>query len=197
MEGCRIGNFVELKNSTLGPGCKADHLAYVGDADVGARSSFGCGAIVVNYDWNAKHRTKVGEDCTIGCNVNLVAPIVIADRVSVAAGSTLTQDVPEDTLAIARARQRNVEGWRARRDGRARPAAAAKSGESPKARTAPSTAATNKSSPTVSRAKAAPRAAPKKKGGKKSAKKRTARTAKPAKKAARKKSAKRATRHKR
>jgi len=111
----RIGNFVEVKNSRLGDGVKADHLAYVGDADVGPGSSFGCGAITVNYDWDAKHRTTVGRDVKIGCNANLVAPLTIGDGAVVAAGSTVTSDVPGDALAVARARQRNVEGWRQRR----------------------------------------------------------------------------------
>jgi bifunctional UDP-N-acetylglucosamine pyrophosphorylase/glucosamine-1-phosphate N-acetyltransferase len=113
--GVRIGNFVEVKNSKLGDGVKADHLSYVGDADVGAGSSFGCGAITVNYDWEAKHRTTIGRDVKVGCNVNLVAPVTLEDSSVVAAGSTVTAHVPKDALAVARARQRNVEGWRTRR----------------------------------------------------------------------------------
>ncbi len=114
-EGCRIGNFVEVKNSVLGPGVKADHLTYIGDADVGARASFGCGSIVVNYDGQAKYRTTVGERAFIGCNVNLVAPVVVEADAFVAAGSTITSNVPSGALGVARARQRNVEGWVARR----------------------------------------------------------------------------------
>jgi bifunctional UDP-N-acetylglucosamine pyrophosphorylase/glucosamine-1-phosphate N-acetyltransferase len=113
--GVRIGNFVEVKNSKLGDGVKADHLSYVGDADVGAGSSFGCGAITVNYDWEAKHRTTIGRDVKVGCNANLVAPVTLEDGSVVAAGSTVTTHVPKDALAVARARQRNVEGWRERR----------------------------------------------------------------------------------
>jgi bifunctional UDP-N-acetylglucosamine pyrophosphorylase/glucosamine-1-phosphate N-acetyltransferase len=113
--GVRIGNFVEVKNSELGEGVKADHLAYIGDADVGPGASFGCGAITVNYDWQAKHRTTVGAGATIGCNANLVAPVVIGAGAAVAAGTTVTQDVPGEALAVARERQRNVEGWRTRR----------------------------------------------------------------------------------
>jgi bifunctional UDP-N-acetylglucosamine pyrophosphorylase/glucosamine-1-phosphate N-acetyltransferase len=113
--GVRIGNFVEVKNSNLGDGVKADHLSYLGDADVGEGSSFGCGAITVNYDWEAKHRTTIGRDVKVGCNVNLVAPVTLEDGSVVAAGSTVTAHVPKDALAVARARQRNVEGWRARR----------------------------------------------------------------------------------
>jgi bifunctional UDP-N-acetylglucosamine pyrophosphorylase/glucosamine-1-phosphate N-acetyltransferase len=114
-EGCRIGNFVEVKNSVFGPGVKADHLSYIGDADVGAKASFGCGSIVVNYDGQKKYRTAVGERAFIGCNVNLVAPVTIADDAFVAAGSTITGDVPSGALAVARARQKNIEGWVSRR----------------------------------------------------------------------------------
>jgi bifunctional UDP-N-acetylglucosamine pyrophosphorylase/glucosamine-1-phosphate N-acetyltransferase len=111
----RIGNFVEVKNSVLGDGVKADHLSYLGDADVGAGASFGCGSIVVNYDGVAKHRTKVGPRAFIGCNVNLIAPIEIAEDAFVAAGSTITKDVPAGVLAVAREPQRHVEGWVERR----------------------------------------------------------------------------------
>jgi bifunctional UDP-N-acetylglucosamine pyrophosphorylase/glucosamine-1-phosphate N-acetyltransferase len=110
-EHVRIGNFVEVKNSRLGPGVKADHLSYVGDAQVGAGASFGCGAITVNYDWEHKHRTEVGEDAFVGCNANLIAPVRVGSRAYVAAGSTVTDDVPDGALAVARERQRNVEGW--------------------------------------------------------------------------------------
>ncbi|MEN8181844.1 MAG: bifunctional UDP-N-acetylglucosamine diphosphorylase/glucosamine-1-phosphate N-acetyltransferase GlmU, partial [Myxococcota bacterium] len=115
--GVRIGNFVEVKNSDLGEGVKADHLAYIGDADVGPGASFGCGSITVNYDWDAKHRSQVGEGANIGCNANLVAPVRIGPGAAVAAGSTVTRDVPGEALAVARQRQRNIEGWRARRRG--------------------------------------------------------------------------------
>jgi bifunctional UDP-N-acetylglucosamine pyrophosphorylase/glucosamine-1-phosphate N-acetyltransferase len=111
----RIGNFVEVKNSTLGAGAKADHLAYIGDADVGDGAAFGCGAITVNYDWDEKNRTTVEAGANVGCNVNLLAPVTIGRDAAVAAGSTVTQDVPAGALAVARGRQRNVEGWRARR----------------------------------------------------------------------------------
>ena len=114
-DGCRIGNFVEVKNSVLGPGVKADHLSYIGDADVGAKASFGCGSIVVNYDGLVKRRTTVGERAFIGCNVNLIAPVVIEADAFIAAGSTITSDVPSGALGVARARQRTVEGWVARR----------------------------------------------------------------------------------
>ena len=109
--GVRIGNFVEVKNSDVGPGAKADHLTYIGDADVGAGATFGCGSITVNYDWEKKHRTKVGEDARIGCNVNLIAPIELAAGSYVAAGTTVTKPVPADAIAVSTAKQRNVEGW--------------------------------------------------------------------------------------
>ncbi len=114
----RIGNFVEVKNSVLADGVKADHLSYIGDADVGAGASFGCGSIVVNYDGLAKHRTQVGPRAFIGCNVNLVAPLRIAEDAFVAAGSTITKNVPALALAVARGKQQHVEGWVARRRAR-------------------------------------------------------------------------------
>ncbi len=117
--GVKIGNFVELKNSTLGPGTKAAHLGYIGDADVGADVNFSCGAIVVNYDGYKKTRSTIGDGAFIGCNSNLVSPVEIAPHAFVAAGSTITKDVPEDALAVARGRQKNLEGWVARREGRA------------------------------------------------------------------------------
>jgi bifunctional UDP-N-acetylglucosamine pyrophosphorylase/glucosamine-1-phosphate N-acetyltransferase len=113
--GVRIGNFVEIKNSVLGDGVKADHLSYIGDADVGARASFGCGSITVNYDWKEKHRTIVGEGATIGCNANLLAPITIGANAAVAAGSTIGNEVPKDALAVERARHRNIKGWASKR----------------------------------------------------------------------------------
>jgi bifunctional UDP-N-acetylglucosamine pyrophosphorylase/glucosamine-1-phosphate N-acetyltransferase len=107
----RIGNFVELKNSTLGAGVKADHLSYLGDADVGDGASFGCGSITVNYDWRRKHRTNVGPRAAIGCNANLVAPVSVGEDAAVAAGTTVTKDVPPGALAVERAETRLVEGW--------------------------------------------------------------------------------------
>jgi bifunctional UDP-N-acetylglucosamine pyrophosphorylase/glucosamine-1-phosphate N-acetyltransferase len=112
--GVRIGNFVEVKNSQLGAGVKADHLSYIGDADVGDGASFGCGSVVVNYDGVEKHRTSVEAKAFVGCNANLIAPVTIESNAFVAAGSTITERVPKDALGIARAKQKNVEGWRLR-----------------------------------------------------------------------------------
>lgn len=103
----RIGNFVEVKKSTTGDGTKASHLAYIGDAITGKNVNFGCGSITVNYDGIDKHQTIIGDDVFIGCNTNLVAPVEIGDQVFIAAGSTVTKNVPKGALAIARNRQIN------------------------------------------------------------------------------------------
>ena len=117
-DGVRIGNFVEVKNSRLGRGTKADHLSYIGDADIGENVTIGCGAITVNYDGQKKSRTVIGDGSFVGCNANLIAPVKLEANAYVAAGSTITQDVPGGALAVGRARQRNVEGWRQRRFGK-------------------------------------------------------------------------------
>lgn len=106
-----VGNFVELKNAHMGPGAKAGHLSYLGDASIGARTNIGAGTITCNYDGANKSRTTLGEDVFIGSNNALVAPVSIGDGATTAAGSTITSDVPAEQLAVARARQRNVEGW--------------------------------------------------------------------------------------
>jgi len=129
-EGVRIGNFVEVKNSRLGEGSKADHLSYVGDADVGRGVTIGCGAVTVNYDGTQKHRTQIRDGAFVGCNANLIAPVCVEQGAYVAAGSTITTAVPEGALGVARARQRNIEGWRAERSSRAQGSpAAGKGGE--------------------------------------------------------------------
>lgn len=115
-EGVKIGNFVEVKNSTVGKGSKLPHLSYIGDTDMGAGCNMGCGTITVNYDGKTKFRTKIGNDAFIGCNSNLVAPVEVEDGAYVGAGSTITKTVPSNTLAIARARQKNIEGWVDKRD---------------------------------------------------------------------------------
>lgn len=108
---CKIGNFVELKNAKLGAGVKASHLGYIGDAEIGDNVNFSCGAITVNYDGVNKHKTIVGADAMIGSNVNLVAPVTVGQGAYVAAGSTLTKDVPADALAVAREKATIIEGW--------------------------------------------------------------------------------------
>jgi UDP-N-acetylglucosamine diphosphorylase/glucosamine-1-phosphate N-acetyltransferase len=111
----RIGDFVELKKAEIGNGTKVSHLTYIGDASVGERVNFGCGTVIVNYDGYTKSKTVIGDDCFIGCNTNLVAPVTLGDRVLTAAGTTVTKDVPDGALAVARARQETKEGWNDRR----------------------------------------------------------------------------------
>ncbi len=108
---CRIGDFVEVKNATIGHHTNAAHLAYIGDADLADNVNYGCGSITVNYDGAGKYRTTIGSGAFIGSNSNLVAPVTIADDAYVAAGSTITADVPSFALAIARGRQEVKEGW--------------------------------------------------------------------------------------
>lgn len=107
-EDVHIGNFVEIKNAKLGKGVKAGHLAYIGDATVGAGTNYSCGAITANYDGLNKHQTVIGKNVMVGSNVNLIAPVTIGDGAYLGAGSTITQDVPKDKLGIARARQTNL-----------------------------------------------------------------------------------------
>lgn len=110
-EGVKIGNFVEVKNSTVGAGSKLPHLQYIGDTDMGKNVNMGCGCITVNYDSKFKHRTVIGDNAFVGCNSNLVAPVAVGANTYIAAGSTITKDVPEDALGVGRARQANIEGW--------------------------------------------------------------------------------------
>ncbi len=114
-EKVRIGDFVELKKAKIGNGTKIAHLSYLGDIELGERCNIGGGVIVVNYDGKKKYKTVVGNDCFIGCNVNLVSPVHLGDDSYVSAGSTITDDVPSQALAIARARQVNKEDWVSRR----------------------------------------------------------------------------------
>jgi bifunctional UDP-N-acetylglucosamine pyrophosphorylase/glucosamine-1-phosphate N-acetyltransferase len=107
----RIGDFVEMKNSNFGDHSKASHLTYVGDGDVGNNVNLGCGVVFVNYDGKHKHRTYVGDNSFVGCNANLIAPVRINANSYIAAGTTVTKEVPQDSLAIGRARQENKEGW--------------------------------------------------------------------------------------
>lgn len=107
----KIGNFVEVKKARIDDGAKVSHLSYIGDAEVGARTNIGCGAITVNYDGVNKFKTIIGKDVFVGCNANLVAPVSIGDGTLVAAGSTITDDVPNKSLALGRARQVTKEGY--------------------------------------------------------------------------------------
>ena len=107
-----VGNFVELKNAKLGAGAKAGHLSYLGDAEIGARTNIGAGTITCNYDGANKFKTVLGEDVFIGSNSSLVAPVSLGDGATTGAGSTVTTDVPANTLAVGRAKQRNIEGWK-------------------------------------------------------------------------------------
>ena len=116
-EGCKIednakiGSFVEIKKAIIGKGTKVPHLSYMGDCEIGEKTNIGCGTITCNYDGKNKHKTVIGDNSFIGSNVNLVAPVTIGNEVLVAAGSTITQDVPDGVLAVARERQINKDGW--------------------------------------------------------------------------------------
>ncbi|MEG0377791.1 MAG: bifunctional UDP-N-acetylglucosamine diphosphorylase/glucosamine-1-phosphate N-acetyltransferase GlmU [Eubacterium sp.] len=110
-KNCKVGDFVEVKNAQMKDGAKASHLTYIGDAEVGKNVNLGCGTVFVNYDGTKKFKTVVEDDCFIGCNSNLVSPVRVKEGSYVAAGSTITNDVPENTLAVARARQVNKEGY--------------------------------------------------------------------------------------
>ncbi|MEH7403457.1 MULTISPECIES: bifunctional UDP-N-acetylglucosamine diphosphorylase/glucosamine-1-phosphate N-acetyltransferase GlmU [Bacillaceae] len=107
----RIGNFVETKKVTFGNGSKASHLSYIGDAEIGQGVNLGCGSITVNYDGKNKFKTTIEDNVFVGCNSNLIAPVTVKKGSYIAAGSTITDEVPEDSLAIARARQVNKEGY--------------------------------------------------------------------------------------
>ncbi|HEV8425734.1 MAG TPA: bifunctional UDP-N-acetylglucosamine diphosphorylase/glucosamine-1-phosphate N-acetyltransferase GlmU [Actinomycetes bacterium] len=114
-EAGKIGTFVEVKQSKIGPGSKVPHLSYVGDADIGAKVNVGAGTVFVNYDGVDKHPTTVGDGAFIGSDTMLVAPVTIGEGAQTAAGSTITKNVPPDALAIERSSQRTIEGWAARR----------------------------------------------------------------------------------
>ena len=116
-EGCKlsnkvkVGSFVEIKKAIIGEGTKVPHLSYMGDCEIGSKTNIGCGTITCNYDGFNKSKTIIGNNSFIGSNTNLVAPVTLGDNTFVAAGSTITDDVPSDALAIARQRQTNKEGW--------------------------------------------------------------------------------------
>ena len=114
----KAGHFVEIKKSRIGRGSKVPHLSYIGDTVIGEGVNIGCGTITCNYDGVHKHQTVIEDQAFIGSNTNLIPPVTVGHRSTVAAGSTITQDVPPDSLAIARGRQRNIEGWTLERDPR-------------------------------------------------------------------------------
>ena len=107
----KVGDFVEIKNSVIGDKSSISHLTYVGDADVGRNVNLGCGVVFVNYDGHKKYRTVVEDNCFIGCNTNLISPVTVKANSYTAAGSTITDDVPENSLGIARERQINKNEW--------------------------------------------------------------------------------------
>ena len=111
----KVGDFVEIKNSVIGSGTKISHLTYIGDSDCGERINFGCGTITTNYDGFQKYRCTIEDDSFIGCNTNLIAPVRVGRGSYIAAGSTITEDVPDDALALARTRQTVKNGWAAER----------------------------------------------------------------------------------
>lgn len=113
--GCKVGDFVEIKNSVMGDGSKASHLTYIGDSDIGEKVNLGCGVVFVNYDGKNKHRSTVGDNSFIGCNVNIVSPVNISSNAYIAAGSTVTKDVPKGALCISRPNERIIEGWVSKR----------------------------------------------------------------------------------
>jgi bifunctional UDP-N-acetylglucosamine pyrophosphorylase / glucosamine-1-phosphate N-acetyltransferase len=111
-KNCAIGNFVEIKNATLHEGAKAGHLSYIGDAEIGANTNIGAGTITCNYDGKNKHKTTIGNNVFVGSDTSLVAPVTIGNNVTIAAGSVITDDIPENALGIARSRQTNKTDWK-------------------------------------------------------------------------------------
>ena len=112
----KIGNFVEVKNSNIGEGSKLPHLQYIGDSDIGANVNIGCGTVTCNYDGKKKFRTTIGDNVFVGCNTSLVAPVSVGSGAYIAAGSAITQNIPDNNLAIGRARQVNKSTWKDKRD---------------------------------------------------------------------------------
>jgi bifunctional UDP-N-acetylglucosamine pyrophosphorylase/glucosamine-1-phosphate N-acetyltransferase len=127
-EGSKAGTFVEIKNSDVGAGTKVPHLSYIGDADIGEGTNLGAATITANYDGYRKHRTTIGSRVKTSVDTTLVAPVSVGDDAYTAAGSVITNDVPEGSLGVARARQKNIDGYAARR---AEQASAEQAGERP------------------------------------------------------------------
>jgi len=116
-ENVKIGDFVEVKNSTVNDGAKASHLTYIGDADVGPGVNLGCGVVFVNYNGFEKNRSIIEEDAFIGCNTNLIAPVTVGKGAYVAAGTTVTKDVPPGSLSVGRVKEKIIPGWVEKRKG--------------------------------------------------------------------------------
>jgi len=114
-DGCRVGDFVEVKNSNIDDGTKVSHLTYIGDADLGKNINVGCGVVFVNYDGKRKFRSTIEDNVFIGCNTNLISPVKVGEGAYIAAGSTITEDMPDDSFAIARSRQVVKTGWKDKR----------------------------------------------------------------------------------
>ncbi len=114
LRGTRVGNFVETKKARLGPGAKVSHLTYLGDATVGEETNIGAGVVTCNYDGARKHQTEIGDHAFVGSDTMLIAPVTVGDRATTAAGSTITDDVPDEALGVGRARQRTIPGWASR-----------------------------------------------------------------------------------
>jgi bifunctional UDP-N-acetylglucosamine pyrophosphorylase/glucosamine-1-phosphate N-acetyltransferase len=112
----KVGNFVETKNSILGEGSKANHFTYLGDTEVGKSTNIGAGTITCNYDGTKKHKTSIGDDSFIGSNTALVAPVTVGSNATVAAGSVITKDIPDNGLGVGRAKQNNKEDWSKKKD---------------------------------------------------------------------------------
>lgn len=111
----KVGDFVEVKNSSMGNGSKASHLSYIGDSDVGEDVNIGCGVVFVNYDGKNKHRSIVKDGSFVGCNANIVSPVTVEEGAYIAAGTTVTHNVPKGALCVGRAKDKNIEGWSERR----------------------------------------------------------------------------------
>ena len=110
-DNVKVGDFVEVKNSTMGNGSKASHLTYIGDADIGKDVNIGCGVVFVNYDGKNKHRSIVKDGSFVGCNTNIISPVVIEEESYIAAGTTVTRDVPKGSLCVGRVKEKNIIGW--------------------------------------------------------------------------------------
>ena len=112
----KVGNFVETKNTVLGEGSKANHLTYLGDTNIGKDTNVGAGTITCNYDGTDKHKTVIGDDSFIGSNTALVAPVTVGTNATVAAGSVITKDIPDNALGLGRSKQSNKENWSKKKD---------------------------------------------------------------------------------